>query len=100
MHTEKVKLLTIITEASLERELARELERLGAHGHTIADVRGKGARGERNAGLDLTANIRLEVVCSAQTADAIATALRERYYDHYAMIIFIADVDVLRPQKF
>jgi nitrogen regulatory protein PII len=100
MVTEKRKLVTIVTEAALERELARELERLGAHGYTVADVRGKGAHGERNAGWDLTANIRVEVVCSAGTADAIAATLRERYYDHFAMILFIADVDVLRPQKF
>ena len=53
MPTEKRKLVTVITEASLERELAQELERLGAHGYTVADVRGKGGHGERNAGWDL-----------------------------------------------
>lgn len=100
MATETRKLVTIVTEASLERELTRELERLGAHGYTVGDVRGKGGHGERNADLDLTTNIRIEVVCTAETADAIATGLRERYYDHYAMILFIAEVEVLRPQKF
>ena len=100
MTLEQRKLLTIVTEAALERELVGEIERLGAHGHTITDARGKGSRGIRNAGWNLSANIRIEVVCTADTAHAIAAALRQRYYDDYAMILFIGDVEVLRPEKF
>ena len=100
MTLEKRKLLAIVTEAALEHELIGEIERLGAHGHTITDARGKGGRGIRNAGWNLSANIRIEVVCTADTAHAIAAALRERYYDNYAMILFIGDVEVLRPEKF
>ncbi len=100
MAPEHRKVLTIITEAALERDLGEEIERLGAHGYTIADVRGKGHRGIRNAGWDLSANIRIEVVCTEDTAHAIAAALKERYYDNYAMILFIGDVEVLRPEKF
>ena len=33
-------------------------------------------------------------------AHAIAAALRERYYDNYAMILFLSDIEVLRPEKF
>ena len=100
MTLEHRKLLTIVTEAALEHELVRDLERLGAHGYTVTDARGKGDRGIRNAGWNLSANIRLEVVCTADTAHAIAAALRGRYYDNYAMILFIGDVEVLRPEKF
>ncbi len=100
MSMEHRKLLTIVTEGALEHNLVREIERLGAHGYTIADVRGKGGRGTRNAGWNLSANIRIEVVCTADTAHAIAAALREKYYDNYAMILFIGDVEVLRPEKF
>ena len=100
MSLEHRKVLTIVTEAALERELVQEIERLGAHGYTIADVRGKGDRGIRNAGWSLSANIRIEVVCAADTAHAIAAVLKERYYDNYGMILFIGDVEVLRPEKF
>ena len=100
MSLEHRKLLTIVTEAALEPELVREIERWGARGYTITDARGKGGRGIRSAGWDLSANIRIEVVCSADTAHAIAAALKERYYDNYAMILFISDVEVLRPEKF
>ena len=100
MSMEHRKLLTIVTEAALEHELVREIERLGAHGYTVTDARGQGSRGVRNAVWDLSANIRIEVICAAHTAHAIAAALRERYYDNYAMILFIGDVEVLRPEKF
>ena len=100
MSLEHRKLLTIVTEAALEHELAREIERLGAHGYTITDARGKGSRGIRDAGWEVSANIRIEVICTADTAHAIAAALKARFYDNYAMILFIGDVEVLRPEKF
>jgi len=66
------KLLTVITEAAIETRLLRDLERLGAHGYTVTDARGKGSRGVRNAGWEASANIRVEVICSDDTAQALA----------------------------
>lgn len=94
------KLLTIVTEAAIEGILIRDIERLGAHGYTITDARGKGGRGVRNAGWTATGNIRMEVICDADTAATIATYLQKHYYDNYAMILFLSSVDVLRPEKF
>ena len=94
------KLLTIVTEAALEATLVTDIEALGAHGYTITDARGKGSRGKRDATWPKSANIRLEVLCGADTALAICAALRERYSDNYSMVMYVADVDVLRPEKF
>lgn len=94
------KLLTIVTEAAIERVLLQDLGRLGASGYTVTDARGKGSRGVRNSAWDASSNIRIEVVCDAATADAIAAHLRARYYENYAMILFTSDVEVLRPTKF
>lgn len=94
------KLLTIVCEAALESSLLRDLETLGAHGYTVTDARGKGSRGRRDATWGPHANIRVEVICSAETAGAICAALRERYYDDYSMVLFVVDVEVLRPDKF
>ncbi|CAM5339018.1 MULTISPECIES: hypothetical protein [unclassified Thauera] len=94
------KLLTIVTEAALENLLVKDLERLGAHGYTVSDARGKGARGARTSAWDTSSNIRIEVVCDEATADAIAAHLQAHYYDNYAMILFMADVTVMRPEKF
>ena len=94
------KLLTIITEALLEGSLTADIERLGAHGYTITNARGKGSRGIRNADWQASSNIRIEVVCDTMTADAITNHLRTDYYENYAMIVISSDVEVLRPGKF
>lgn len=94
------KLLTIVTESALESQLERDIERLGAHGYTITNARGKGHRGVREAGWEVDSNIRLEVVCDEATARRIAAHLQQHYYDNYAMILLLSDVEVLRPEKF
>lgn len=94
------KLVTVMTEAALEATLVSEIERLGARGYTITDARGKGSGGERDATWAPHANIRVEVLCGAETALAICEALRERYSDNYSMVMYVTDVDVLRPEKF
>jgi hypothetical protein len=40
------------------------------------------------------------VLCDDYLASAIAEDLQARYYECYGMVIFIADVLVLRPGKF
>ena len=94
------KLLTIVTEAAIEDTLVRELEQLGARGYTVTDARGKGSGGQRDATWGPHANIRLEVLCDVATAQTICEALRERYSDNYSMVMYVGDVDVLRPLKF
>jgi len=94
------RLLTVVTEAVLERDLVAELESLGVRGYTITDARGKGSRGRRHSDWAQEGNIRVEIVCEPSLAERVAARLRERYYDHYAMILFMQDVSVLRPDKF
>ena len=93
-------LLTIVTEAVLEATLIRNIERLGAAGYTITDARGKGSRGARNAGWEHAGNIRVEIVCDGETAEAIASHMQEKYYSNYAMILIMSEVQVLRADKF
>jgi nitrogen regulatory protein PII len=57
------KLITVVTEAGLERQLTRDLETLGASGYTITDARGRGTRGVRRSGWENESNIRIEIVC-------------------------------------
>jgi hypothetical protein len=94
------KLLTIITESAIEDEICTDLVELGATGYTITDARGAGERGVRDAGWSTSGNVRVEVICDAKAADRIAAFLQDRYFRNYAMIVFTADVDVLRSGKF
>jgi len=94
------KLLTIIAESALEHRLTQMLDKLGAGGYTISDARGRGSRGVRNADWASSGNIRMEVVCGDELADSIEDYLFKHYYNDYAIIAFIIDVAVLRPEKF
>lgn len=98
--TEKRALLTIVTEAVVEPTLLRDLDRLGVRGYTVSDARGRGSRGVRDAAWDEAANIRIEVICPRALAEDVLRHLREHYYANYAMVAFLAEIEVLRPEKF
>ena len=100
MQTEKRTLLTVFTESSIEQVLVRDMNRLGVKGYTISEARGKGSRGVRDASWDESRNIRIEVICAREQAEALLTHLQERYYSNYAMVAYFSDVEVLRPGKF
>ncbi len=100
MNSHARKLLTIITEAALESVVTQDIERLGAHGYTVSDARGKGGRGVRRSDWDASSNIRIEIVCNEEAADAIAAHMSTHYYENYAMILFVTNVLVLRAEKF
>jgi nitrogen regulatory protein PII len=93
-------LLTVICEAALEKKLVADLEQLGAPGWTISDARGRGGRGVRSAGWDTEGNIRLEIICARDIAERIAEHLQARYYANFAMVCYLAQVEVLRAEKF
>jgi hypothetical protein len=93
-------LLTVICEAALEKKLLADLHQLGAPGWTISDARGRGGRGVRSAGWDTEGNIRVEIICTQDIAERIAVHLQDQYYANFAMVCYLAQVEVLRPEKF
>jgi nitrogen regulatory protein PII len=93
-------LLTVICEASLEKKLVADLEQLGSPGWTITDARGSGHHGARNADWGTEGNIRVEIICARELAERIVVHLQERYYDNYAMVCYLSQVEVLRPERF
>ena len=98
--TEKRSLLTVITEAALEEALLRDFDRLGVRGYTVSDVRGRGSRGVRDAAWNEADNIRIVVICPRSLAESLLQHLQAHYYANYAMITFLQEIDVLRPEKF
>ena len=84
------KLVTVITEATLERDLTREIETLGV----------AGAHGERPSHWGHSSNIRLEVICDTPLAERLVERLRDKYYPNFAIVMWVQDVEVLRPDKF
>lgn len=94
------QLLVIIGEAALEKRLVADARRLGAHGYTIAEVRGGGERGEREASWEADRSIEMKVICDEAVASALAQHVLDTYAPNYAVALFTAAVGVFRPQKF
>ena len=95
------KLVTIIAEASLETELAAALTAIGVSGYTALDCRGAGRHGSRPGDLGLQSrNVRIEVLCDDARADAIVERLQGQYFADWAIILYLSDVQVLRPHRF
>ena len=100
MQTHPRKLLVIICEAALEKPLLEDARRLGAHGYTLAEVRGSGRGGPREGAWEGDRSIELKVICEPAVAQGLASHVLERYCPHYSVTMYFADVDVLRPEKF
>lgn len=99
-NTYPCKLVVVITEAALEDQLAEDVMRLGAHGYTVSDVRGQGSHGPRPGTWGADRSIRMEVLCDETTSLAITQHVEKSYFRNFAMVVFVADVGVLRPGKF
>jgi hypothetical protein len=100
MATTRKALLTIVAEAAIESQLCDDITRLGAHGYTVTDARGRGSRGVRDASWSQAGNVRIEVICDRSVAERIIEHLRAAYYDNYAMIAMLSEVEVMRGGKF
>ena len=98
--TETRTLITVITEATIEDTLLRDLDKLGVRGYTVSDARGRGSRGVRDAAWKEAANIRIEVICLRALAETALTHIKTHYYANYAMVAYLQDVEILRPDKF
>jgi len=94
------RLLVIITEAALEKSLARDVRRLGAQGYTVCDVRGAGHGGIREGSWEADRSIEMKVICDGEVADRIAAHVLNEYAPNFGLTLFFADVEVLRPGKF
>ena len=95
----KRKLLTVVCEGALESRLIKDLLALGAKGYTVTDAHGTGPRNQRNADLE-GGNIRLEVVTDEVILSKIIERLQADYFPNYAVSVWIAEVDVLRQDRY
>jgi nitrogen regulatory protein P-II 2 len=100
MDTHARKLLTIITEAAIERALVADARRFGAHGYTVLDVRGGGMHGEREGAWEADRSIEMQIVCAAEVAERIAGHVLAQYAPHYGVTLYLSDVAVFRAQKY
>ena len=76
------KLVTVITEANLERDLVRELDALGVAGYTVSDARGRGDKGLRASHWGHSSNIRVEIG-RASCRERVSEPCRSRWSPYH-----------------
>ena len=99
MQTVPYRLVTIIAERVVRDRLLAAVHRLGATGHTVTDVRGEGARGGRSTTRE-GASVKIETIVTPDVAERIAAHVAERYFEHFSVIVYLQDVEVLRGSKY
>jgi nitrogen regulatory protein P-II 2 len=99
MHTVLMKRAVIIGDSDLVFRLVKEVQELGATGYTAYTVRGEGARGVRPRHAE-PGNTKIEVIANRAVAQRILEHVAKHYFDQYAMIAFLDDVEVVNGAKF
>jgi len=91
--------LTIISESLLREEIVALIRRHGATGFTLSKVEGQGSRGVRASEWE-GRNLKFEVILGVSTADEILDEISAKYFEDYAVIAWLTEVEVLRGHKF
>ncbi len=99
MKTTTLKLVTIVTERILEDRLLRKVEELGARGYTLTQATGKGSRGVRASEWE-GPDTRIQSLVSKEVADSIVEYVAENFFEHYAVIVYVQDAEVVRGDKY
>ena len=96
-----LKLVTVVGEALVMEDIAKQGLALGATGHTLTEVAGHGARSDRNIGGSSGAKtLKLEFVVSESVAVAILDHVSDTYFEHYAIVAWVSEVQVLRGDQY
>ena len=99
MSNSTFKLVTIICEPVLSTVLLAKIRSLGASGFTITDVRGEGS-GEKRSGEIPDVKIKLEIIADAELSKKIMSEVAQHYFDNSSLVMYSADIQVIRQEKF
>jgi len=95
-----IRRVTVVADESLEKELTEKFVELGATGFTTMECSGVG-RTKLEHGLPTSnSQVRIEVIVSQPTCDAILAFLREQVSSQYPMTTVVENVDVIRRDDF
>ncbi len=91
--------ITIIAERVLRNDLIALLKKHGARGWTLTMVEGEGSRGIRASEWE-GLNVQIDTLVSPDLAGPIMDEIGERYFADWSVIVYVADVEVMRRDKY
>lgn len=94
------KHVTIITSDVLEDRLVAVVRKRGVSGYTVVRARGAGSSGEQSGMLDVDTNVKFHVVVPPEHLSALLDDLERLIRKGHHLLVMVADVGVLTPEKF
>jgi len=92
-----LKLVTVVGETVIMDDIAKEGLKLGATGYTLSEVIGQGSRSARNVIVTGSSKtMKVEFVVPMNIAEKILKHVSDQYFEHYACIAWLSDVQVVR----
>lgn len=95
-----VKLLTITCEILAQKNILEILNKHDITGYTTYEVDGNGDRGIRGQGLKNEKNVKVEVIMREEKLSDIIEEISRTLFANFAIVLYVTDVGVVRPEKF
>ena len=99
MQLHPLKLVTIVAEEILKDRLVKKVQELGATGASYHRTQGVGSRSARHNDM-FGENVQMKIVCEADVAEAILRYISETYFENYAIVAWVTDVEVMRGSHY
>ncbi len=99
MQLQSLKLVTIVAEEVLKEQLVRKVLELGATGCSYHPTQGTGSRSARHDDF-FGENFQMKIVCPADVAEKILTYISHHYFEKYAIVSWVIDVEVVRGANY
>ncbi|MGB6229702.1 MAG: DUF3240 family protein [Litorimonas sp.] len=101
----KATKVVFIIERLIQDDVIEMLEDAGAKGFTVVPASGQGEhhrrRGTRASVVGDFSIVRIEIIMAdGDRARRVSEAVAARYFDEYPGIVYLADVEVIRPERF
>ena len=95
-----VKLLTVTCEILAQNNILEIINKHGITGYTLYEVDGNGSKGVRGQGFKNEKNIKIEIISIEAKLKDIVEEITRSLFSDFAIIVYLSDVQVLRPEKF
>lgn len=94
------KLLTIITNDTMEGRLVGMFKKYGVSGYTLSRVNGEGASGLLSDMTGFDGNILARVIVSSQQLDVLLESIERKLEKGYHLTVYVTDVQVISTDKY
>lgn len=94
------KMLTIITNDSMEGRLVAMFKKYGVSGFTILRVGGEGSSGLYADMTGFDGNILAKVIVPPEQLEVLLESIERKLRKGYRLTVYVTDVQVITPEKF